>query len=429
MKRELFTTPRGTRDILPGEIEKWQFCEQKIRGVFERYGFKEIRTPIIEHSELLRRGVGEATDIVSKEMYTFEDKGGRSLTIRPEGTAPAARAVLEHNLLEGNNLAKLYYIEPMLRYERPQAGRYRQHTQYGAESVGGDSPQMDIEMLTMLIQLYKELGLKDLMLKINSIGCRDCRPSYRGKLLVYLKQNQNELCGECQKRMKRNPLRTLDCKQDVCRQITKEAPLTLGSLCESCKQHFGAVTRGLERRKINYQIDPTLVRGLDFYTRTTFEVMAGGLAERESTVAGGGRYDDLLETLGGERAGGIGFGAGLERLIMLMGKEPIPFPKKIYSDVFLATMGDQARGAGFDLLLTLREHGIAAEMKYLNPGNLGKQLQFAVDIGAKVVIVLGDVEVEEKSVTVKDLRTREQKKIKESELLDFLVGLSRRGWS
>ena len=303
---------RGTRDIIPGEIYKWQYVEAAARSVFEKYGFREIRTPIFERTELFVKGTGEDTDIVQKEMYTFQDKGGRSLTLRPEGTPPVVRSYLEHNLFMDVPVCKLYYIAPMFRYERPQAGRYRQHLQVGAESIGASSPIADVELMSMYLHFISKLNITGASLQLNSVGCSECRPVYIEVLKAFASENLDSLCEMCRDRLDRNPLRMLDCKQEGCRAVFAQAPKILDYLCDGCRKHSDLVIGSLDKLELPYQMNPFLVRGLDYYTRTVFEVVAEGLGA-QNVIAGGGRYDGLVEQLGGKPTPALGFGSGDDR--------------------------------------------------------------------------------------------------------------------
>lgn len=371
----LTTAPRGTHDILPGEVEKWQHLETMIRFHCRLFGYGEIRLPLFEHTELFQRGVGETTDIVEKEMYTFTDRGGRSLTLRPEATASTVRAYLEHNLNGAPQPAKLYYIGPMFRYDRPQAGRYRQFSQFGVEAIGSADPTVDAEVILLALDLYAKLGLSDLTVQLNSIGCPKCRRQYRDTLVKYLSQQQNELCDSCLGRLERNPLRVLDCKEDACRRVTKNAPEFSGFLCAECREHFELVKGCLERAGARYELNSNLVRGLDYYTKTVFEITWSGLGA-QTALCGGGRYDGLVEECGGPPTPGVGFAMGLERLFLALDQAGIELPGKEAPDVFVAALTREDNATAFELLTWLRRAGISAEKDYLSR-SLRAQLKHA----------------------------------------------------
>jgi histidyl-tRNA synthetase len=321
-----FQAPKGTHDILPGEVERWQWLEERTRSVAALYGYREVRTPIFESTDLFTRGVGEATDIVRKELYTFEDKKGRSLTLRPEGTAPLVRSYLENASLRADAQARLYYLGPMFRYERPQAGRYRQFWQIGAELLGSARPEADAEMIDLFRAILFDVGLRDVTVLLNSLGDSVCRPRYRDAIRAYFEQHEAALCGDCKERLRTNPLRILDCKVPSCAPLIAGAPSVLDSLCPECAEHFESVKRALSALGIRYEVSPRLVRGLDYYTRTVFEIHAAGLGA-QSAVGGGGRYDQLVKDFGGPDTPAIGFSIGMERLLLVVGDESAPKAK------------------------------------------------------------------------------------------------------
>ncbi|HEX3032407.1 MAG TPA: histidine--tRNA ligase, partial [Bacillota bacterium] len=337
----LTNRPRGTNDFLGDTVRKWQHLEDIIRGICREYGYGEIRTPIFEHTELFQRGVGDTTDIVEKEMYTFTDRGKRSLTLRPEGTAAAVRAFIENKLAAQAQPTKLWYVGPMFRYDRPQAGRYRQFHQFGVEVFGSNDPAVDAEVITMLMDLYGRLGLKDLELHINSVGCPTCREQHSRNLQEYLGDRVGKLCRNCQDRFDRNPLRILDCKQAECQELTQGAPTTTSSLCPECAEHFTKVKAYLDQVGIAYIVNERLVRGIDYYTNTAFEVMAKGIGA-QSSIGGGGRYNGLIDQVGGGNIPGIGFAIGLERALLTMEEQQVSFPDEPAFDVFVATIGEEA---------------------------------------------------------------------------------------
>lgn len=378
---------KGFNDLLPSESGLWQYIEQTAHRLFTRYGFSEIRVPIVEKTELFCRSIGDTTDIVEKEMYTFTDKGGNSLTLRPEGTAGVMRALIEHKLYALDSVNKLYYLGPMFRHERPQKGRYRQFHQIGAEVTGTADPLVDAQVLVMVSRLFEELGLTEPRLMINSLGCPVCRPAYREALVEFLAARQTELCDDCRRRLTTNPLRALDCKVPGCVTATQGAPAMLEHLCNDCDMHFSAVQRYLDAATVTYNLNPRMVRGLDYYTRTTFELVTG-LLGAQSAVAAGGRYDGLVEQLGGPAVPGIGFALGIERVALLLeGRTFACNP-----DLFLAAMGETAREAAFRLMVALLDRGYKVETD--NEGkSLKSQMRRADKLNARYCIVLGDDEL------------------------------------
>ena len=381
------TAIKGFNDILPQESGRWQHIEQAARRVFERNGFAEIRVPVMEKTELFSRSIGDATDIVEKEMYTFTDKGENSVTLRPEGTAGVMRAFIEHKLYAQDPVAKLYYLGPMFRYERPQKGRYRQFHQIGAEITGVHDPMADAQVLNMLVDFFREVGLAEPQLQINSLGCPDCRPAYRASLLAFLEGKLEELCEDCRRRFTTNPLRTLDCKVPRCMEATAGAPSVLDHLCAACDEHFSAVQGYLASTETPYAINPRMVRGLDYYTRTTFE-MVTGLLGSQSAVAAGGRYDGLISQLGGPAIPGIGFAMGVERVALLLGEQE--FAR--LPDLFIATMGAEERAFAFCLMHDLLRLGVRVEMEY-EAKSLKSQMRRADKLGARYSVVIGGNEV------------------------------------
>lgn len=381
------TAIKGCNDILPEESGRWQFIEQTARRVFELNGFSEIRVPIMEKTELFCRSIGDTSDIVEKEMYTFSDKGGNSVTMRPEGTAGVMRAYIEHKMHAQDPVAKLYYLGPMFRYERPQKGRYRQFHQIGAEVTGIDDPLIDAQILNMLCALFREIGLDEPSLQINSLGCPECRPAYRTALVEFLQTRLELLCEDCRRRFTANPLRTLDCKVPGCAEATRQAPAMLDYLCNACDDHFTLVKRYLDLTGSRYAINPRMVRGLDYYTRTTFELVTG-LLGAQSAVAAGGRYDGLISQLGGPSLPGIGFALGVERVALLLGERD--FSRR--PDLFIATMGADQRDRAFCLLTELQKREIRVEMDYEGK-SLKSQMRRADKLGARFSVVLGENEV------------------------------------
>lgn len=397
---------RGTRDVVPEEVYKWQYVESTARSVFEIYGFREIRTPIFERTELFIKGTGEVTDIVQKEMYTFEDKGGRSLTLRPEGTPPIVRSYLEHNLFLDVPVCKLYYIAPMFRYERPQAGRYRQHLQVGAEMLGNPSPAADVELMSMYLHFLSELNISGASLQLNSVGCMECRPKYIDKLKAFASRHLDSLCETCKDRLDRNALRMLDCKIESCREVLKDAPKIPDHLCDECQKHSGLVTTFLDRLELPYEMNPFLVRGLDYYTRTVFEVVAEGLGA-QNVIAGGGRYDGLVEQLGGKPAPALGFGCGVDRIIEAMEAQKVKFPDPPSIDVYMASVGEKGMSRILELSHLMRRKKISVEVG-LEGRSLRSQMKAANKLGAKYVVIIGDDEMEKGVVTLRDMRDGQQ---------------------
>ncbi|MDI7247846.1 MAG: histidine--tRNA ligase [Bacillota bacterium] len=421
--------PRGTADVLPDESDLWLRVEETVRRVCRSAGYGEIRTPIFEHTELFERGVGAVTDIVEKEMYTFQDKAGRSITLRPEGTAPCMRAYLEHNLKGWPQPVKMYYIGPMFRYERPQSGRFRQHTQFGVEAVGSPDPALDAEVVSILVGVYRNLGLAGFVIHLNTIGCPRCRPRYKEALVQALAGRVEELCPDCRRRLERNPLRVLDCKNEVCREISRDVPTVFEFLCDECRDHFEGVTTYLRALELEYEVDPRIVRGLDYYTKTVFEVVHAELGAQD-VLGGGGRYDGLAEDLGGDHTPGVGFAAGIERAVMVLktaraasagvGASAAAAPGPGVS-VFVATMGAPARLEGFRLVQALRERGVSADLDHMDR-SLKAQMKHANRVGAAKVVILGEEELRAGAATVKDMSTSEQSQVTLDRLEDVVSG-------
>ncbi len=410
--------PKGTQDILPEEIEKWYYIEDVIRKILNKYGYCEIRTPIFEHTELFIRGIGENTDIVNKEMFTFPDRKGRSLTLRPEGTAPVIRAYLENRMERISKVVKLFYFGPMFRCEKPQAGRFRQFHQFGIELIGSQSPVADVEIIAAALEIYETLGLKGLQVSINSVGCKKCRKDYIGKLKSFLENKKEQLCFECNNRIEKNPLRVLDCKNVKCRETLQEAPKIIDNLCDECKDHFEELKECLSDLKIKYTIDERLVRGLDYYTKTAFEIISGELGA-QNAIAGGGRYDNLVEELGGKETPGVGFAAGIERMIISMEKQKVCWPKKQDLNVFVVKIGEKNNIMAFQLLQQIRKAGISADLDYAGK-SLKSQMRTANKYHVKYTVILGEEELGRNMVTLRNMETKEQKEIKINNLIDEL---------
>ncbi len=413
--------PPGVFDILPIDPKEpwrssylWQYLEGKIREITHQYGYREIRTPLFERTELFLRGVGETTDIVSKEMYTFEDKGGRSMTLRPEGTAPVMRAFIEHQLAQEGSIHKFFYLEAMFRYERSQAGRYRQHHQFGVEAIGNGAPEQDVEIIDLIYTLYCRLGIKNLQVGLNSIGDPASRIQYREALTNFYRQQYEKLSRDSQNRLLSNPLRILDSKDAADIAINASAPSILEFLNEECRDHFEGVKRLMDALKIPYRINPQLVRGLDYYNKTVFEIVALELGAQNSLV-GGGRYDGLIKTLGGPDLPAIGFGTGLERVLQTLLKQEAPLPKSHAPDLFLIALGDEALQVGFQLLKDLRQAGVAAEMDFSGK-KLNKVMQYADQIKARFVAVLGENELRTGTVSLKEMATGLKKELSINQL-------------
>ncbi len=397
---------KGTEDVMPKDSYRWQFVEDVMRRESKAYGFKEIRTPVFEHTELFQRGVGQTTDVVQKEMYTFDTKGGESVTLRPEGTAGAARAVLEHSLENDGLPIKASYFVSCYRYEKPQAGRLREFHQFGVEEYGTQSPLADAEIICVAQSIFDRLGIKQLRLEINSIGCPTCRAEYHKALREYFGARKEELCDTCNSRLEKNPMRILDCKSPICSKIAEGAPKITDYLCDECREHFEQVQKYLDVAGVEYTVNPTIVRGLDYYTKTVFEFVTDFIGA-QGTVCGGGRYDGLIEELGGKHLPSLGFAMGMERLLMLMDKQGIEIPEPSSCDLYVATMGDKAKEKAFSLIKSVRDCGLIAETDVVGRG-LRPQMKYADKIGAKFSLVLGDNEIEQNSAEVKNMTTGEK---------------------
>ena len=405
---ELITkAPKGTVDIVPGESEKWQVVEDVFKSEAALNGFQEIRTPVFEHTELFLRGVGDTTDVVEKQMYTFEDKGGRSVTLRPEGTAGAVRAMLENGLYNAGYPVKLYYLTSCYRYEKPQAGRLRELHQFGVEMFGAAEPVADAQVIAMALSAFERLGLEDVGLQLNSIGCSECRKEYHKALKEYFTARKDQLCDTCLSRLERNPMRILDCKSPQCQEVAKGAPKITDYLCEDCRAHFQKVQEYLTALGIEFEIDPGLVRGLDYYTRTVFEFPSKSLG---FALGGGGRYDGLVEEVGGKPTPGLGFGLGLDRILMALEAQKVEFPQPVRCELYIASMGEQAQRKAFQLLNELHRCGIPADTDVCGRG-LKAQMKYAGKIGAKFTMVLGDNELEAGRAEVKNMETGEKKTV------------------
>ncbi len=399
----MINVPKGTKDVLPSDSYKWQFVEKTAREVARTFGANEIRTPTFEHTEVFLRGVGETTDIVNKEMYTFLDKGGRSITLKPEGTAGVARAFVENGMHSAVLPAKLFYITQCFRYERPQAGRLREFHQFGVEFLGSTDANIDAETILLAKTFLDKEGIKNVTLYLNSIGCKECRKKYEQALKDYLNQNIDDMCELCKDRLNKNPLRILDCKNDKCKEITKSAPKILDYICEDCSNHFEKVKNYLTIAGVAFKVNPNIVRGLDYYNRTVFEFVSDNIGA-QGTVCGGGRYDGLIAQLGGADVAGIGFAVGIERILMLLenlGVE-IPNPNKVV--YYIAPMGEKETEKAFELVSKLREKGISADFDHMNR-SIKAQFKYADKIGAEKVVVIGSDELNNGVVKVKEMKT------------------------
>jgi len=416
----LYRAPRGTSDILPQEQAYWRYVEQKAAHICQLYGYQRIDTPTFEDTSLFSRSAGEGTDIVEKEMYIFEDRGGNSLSLRPEGTPSVCRAYVEHGLHNLPQPVKLYYLAPIFRYDRPQAGRYRQHHQFGCEAIGDADPALDAEVIDLLWQFFLSLNLSHFSLQLNSIGCQKCRPGYLTALTDHYAPHTNELCSDCKTRLKRNPLRLLDCKKASCQQVANSAPRSLDHLCPECGEHFNQLQRYLNLLEIPFKVNHRLVRGLDYYTRTVFEVQPE--EERaQSTLGGGGRYDRLIEELGGKPTPALGFAVGIERIILNLKKQNVTIPPLPTPRLFIAHIGDQARDKAIKLVATLRQAGISV-IEATGSRSLKAQLRQANTLNVPQTVIIGEEEVETGTVILRDMTTSQQKTIP----LDRLLGLLRK---
>lgn len=400
---------KGTKDVLPKDVHKNQYIEATALDIASKFGYKEIRTPVFEHTELFQRGVGDTTDVVQKEMYTFDDKGGRSITLRPEGTAGAVRSFLENGLCNEALPQKVCYLTSCYRYEKPQAGRLREFHQFGVECFGTASPLADAEIIALAKSIFDTLGVRDLSLEINSIGCPKCRAEYHKALKEYFASRKDELCDTCKGRLDRNPMRILDCKSPICHEIAQGAPVVIDYLCDECKEHFEKVQKYLDAQNIEYKINPQIVRGLDYYTKTVFEFVSNSIGA-QGTVCGGGRYDGLVEELGGQHTASLGFAMGLERLMLLMEAQGCEFPQAEKPDLFIVALGEKATLKALEIAKDMREEGFSALLD-LNQRSVRAQMKYADKLGAKFNVVIGDNEVENKIAKLKNMQTGEETEI------------------
>ena len=412
--------PRGTKDVLPSEVYKWNYVESLFREACEKFGYKEIRTPIFEHTELFHRGVGETTDIVQKEMYSFKDNGSREITLKPEGTAPVVRSFIENKLYAEPQPLKLFYITPCFRYERPQAGRLRAFHQFGVEAFGTSNPSVDAEVIGIAMAFYKKLNISNLELRINSVGCPDCRNKYNETLKEYLSGKLDKLCKTCQDRFDRNPMRIIDCKTDTCKEEIKDVPYMIDHICEDCRTDFEGLKESLTLMEIPYTIDPSIVRGLDYYTKTAFEIISREIGA-QGTVCGGGRYDGLIECLGGPSTPGVGFGMGIERLLLTLQNNQIDIPKPPGPDIFIAAIGEKASKEAIKLLHKLRLEDVSADKDHMNR-SLKAQFKYADKLQAAYTVVIGDDELEKDMVQLKNMNSGNQEEIKLSNIVQEVKG-------
>ena len=402
-----YQAPKGTRDVTPAESYRWQYVEELIRKTTARFGFREARTPVIEHTELFLRSVGDTTDVVQKEMYTFNDKGGRSITLKPEGTAGTVRMFVEHGLFAEAMPMKVYYLNcPVFRYERPQAGRLREHHQFGVECFGAPEPSADAEVIALAWSIFTAMGARDLTVKLNSIGCPKCRDRYQMALKAYLAEHRDELCEDCQVRLEKNPLRVLDCKVDSCKKINVGAPHTMDYVCDECRSHMDRLRGYLDAIDIPYEMDPMLVRGLDYYTRTVFEIVSGA-AGAQGTLCGGGRYDGLVKQIGGPEVPAVGFGLGVERLLLYLDQLGVEIPKPEPVDVLIFGMGDTERQKAFELVNGLRRLGLSADTDHVGR-SVKANFKYAGKTEAKHVLVIGESELAAGKGNIKIMATGEQ---------------------
>ena len=415
----LTNAPKGTKDLLPAQAYKWHYVERKFAEICKNYGFKEIRTPMFEHTEVFARGIGDTTDVVQKEMYTFNDHGNRSITLKPEGTSGAVRAFIEHKQYAEVQPTKYYYDTDCFRYEKPQSGRLRHFHQFGIEVFGTPNMLADSEVICLANDFLNQLGITEIELRINSVGCPECRKKHREALKEFLRPRYDELCNTCKERYDRNPMRILDCKSETCQEIVKDAPRMLDYLCDDCRDAFEELKANLTAMGIEYKVDPNIVRGLDYYTKTAFEFVTTSIGA-QGTVCGGGRYDHLIEELGGPPIPGVGFGLGIERLLMLMDACGAQFPADNSVDVFIAVMGERAKAFGLKLCRELRQSGVAAEMDTL-ARNIKGQCKYADRLNAKYTLVIGENELDKGVVSLKDMSMSQQREIKIEDIFEEIV--------
>lgn len=399
-------SPKGTKDVLPDEVYKWQYLENRFRNIASAYGYREIRTPAFEHTELFQRGVGSTTDVVQKEMYTFDDRAGRSITLKPEGTSPAVRAFVQGGLSNEAQPTKMFYFTPAFRYENVQNGRLREHHQFGIEAFGSEGPSIDAEVISIAMMAYKKLGIKDIELNINSIGCAKCRKKYNEALKEYLSKHYDDLCDTCKTRFEKNPMRILDCKIDGKKDIVKNAPKILDYICDECSEHFKKLQKYLRALEIDFKINPFIVRGLDYYTKTVFEIINNDL-----TICAGGRYDYLIGEVGGPELPAMGFGMGIERTILTLEKNGIDIPKKPYIDLYIGAIGDTAKLKSLKLANDLRESGIRCECDHMNR-KVKAEMKYANKINARYTVIIGEDELQSGAASFKNMDTGDKSELK-----------------
>ena len=414
----MINIPKGTKDVLPSEAYKWHFVENTARRIAALYGLREIRTPTFEHTELFLRGVGDTTDIVNKEMYTFLDKGERSITLKPEGTAGVVRAFIENGLAGGVLPLKMYYLTPVFRYERPQAGRLREHHQFGVEIFGGKGPETDAEVILLARDYIRALGVEGVELNLNSIGCKHCRPKFNEALREYLRPHLSEMCPTCNARFEKNPLRILDCKEEACAKINEGAPKSVDFLCDECREHFEALKSILDGCGVPYKLNSKLVRGLDYYSKTVFEFVSTAIGS-QGTVLGGGRYDTLIENLGGPSVPAVGFGSGIERMLLVLENTGKPVPAEPPLTAYVAGLDEEGRRAAFALANELRQAGISADVDHASR-SVKAQFKYAGKIGARFVVVIGADELASGEYTVKDMQTSASERIARENVAAYL---------
>lgn len=415
----MINIPKGTKDVLPAEAYKWHFIENTARKIASLYDLKEIRTPVFEHTELFLRGVGDTTDIVNKEMYTFLDKGERSITLKPEGTAGVVRSFIENGLASGVLPLKMYYLTPVFRYERPQAGRLREHHQFGVEIFGGKGADTDAEVILLARDYIRALGVEGVELNLNSIGCKHCRPKFNEALKEYLRPHLAQMCPTCNARFEKNPLRILDCKEEACSKINENAPKTTDFLCDECREHFEQLKSILDACGVRYTLNPKLVRGLDYYSKTVFEFVSTSIGS-QGTVLGGGRYDTLIENLGGPSTPAVGFGSGIERMLLVLENTGREIPRESALGAYVAGMDEGGRAAAFMLANDLRQAGISADCDHAMR-SVKAQFKYAGKVGARYVIVIGSNELESGLYTVKDMQNSTSESVKAEDVVPFLA--------
>ena len=415
----LTNAPKGTKDVMPDQVYKWQYIEEKFAEICRRYGFKEVRTPIFEHTELFQRGVGDTTDIVQKEMYTFKDFGNRSITLRPEGTSPVCRALCEHKTYADPQPTKVYYNIPCCRYEKPQSGRLREFHQFGVETFGTMNMMADAEIIAIGYDFINEMGITDLELQINSVGCPECRGKHRDALRKFLEPKYDQLCPTCQERFHTNPMRILDCKSPIDQELVKDAPMMLDYLCDDCKEAFEQLKANLDAFGIKYVVNPKIVRGLDYYTKTAFEFVTTKIGA-QGTVCGGGRYDGLIEEIGGPATPGVGWGMGKERILMTMEACGVEIPEPAGTDVFIAFMGDKPKAFALKLMHDLRLAGVAVQMDVMGR-NFKNQFKFANRVGAAKTVIIGENELNEGKLQIKDMESGEQTSVPIDSIIEELT--------